>query len=744
MKIVGYADRFSVHQGEGINFMVSSEAPRYRARVVRLIHGDVNPAGPGFKAESVASSIEGEHAGYRQTLRPGSYVDIPQPLPLDPAAGFGVHLWLQATTPDKPHQVLMTCAQFTISLDAGRPTLAMDGQVLAQVDSRVRAHCWYRLVAGFDADTGRVHLELDALAATDAALSDAASGDAPAHYTAAGHDGVRLAADRVLNADGMTATHFYNGKLDMPCVFDRPVDSTVTEALTAGVAPTKLPGLVAAWDFSRDIGSRRVTDISRNALHGRTMQMPARAMTGHNWDGSETAWRHAPHQYGAIHFHEDDLDDAGWDVSLAWAVPTDLPSGIYAIHLESDDGEDYVPFYVRPRRGTAGARILFLAPVFSYLAYANEQMLGSPASRDVFRRMNDGVLGHLSADYPAQPQDKYIVDNGLRSIYDTHVDGSGVCYSSRLRPIVNMRPKYHMPALDLGEGSPHQFNADLHLVDWLHECGYDYDVATDEDLHHEGEALLKRYDVVLTGTHHEYWSGAMLDALEHYLDAGGRLMYLAGNGFYWVTELDSELGHTVEVRRAGPATRTWDAAPGEACLSTTGTLGGLWRHAGRAPQRLVGVGFTAQGTGPGRPYVQAAGAREGRGAFALDGISVDELIGDFPSLVNGYGGAGFELDRVDHALGSPYATITLATASGFSNAYQHVSEEVLVSDSCQGGAVNPLVRADMVLLPYPNGGAVFSPSSIAWCGSLSYNGYDNTVSRVTRNVLDRFLDAEPI
>ena len=65
-------------------------------------------------------------------------------------------------------------------------------------------------------------------------------------------------------------------------------------------------------------------------------------------------------------------------------------------------------------------------------------------------------------------------------------------------------------------------------------------------------------------------------------------------------------------------------------------------------------------------------------------------------------------------------------------------EEVNTSDSKQGGTVNPLVKADMVFLEYQNGGAVFSTSSIAWCGSLSYSGYDNNVSRITENVLTRF------
>jgi N,N-dimethylformamidase len=39
---------------------------------------------------------------------------------------------------------------------------------------------------------------------------------------------------------------------------------------------------------------------------------------------------------------------------------------------------------------------------------------------------------------------------------------------------------------------------------------------------------------------------------------------------------------------------------------------------------------------------------------------------------------------------------------------------------------------------------VFSTSSIAWSGSLSYNNYDNDVSRITENVLRRFDDDEPI
>ena len=747
MEITGYADRFSVHAGERIRFMVSSQVPRYRAHVVRLIHGDTNPAGPGFKSEAVASTLEGEHEGRHQILRPGSYIHIPRRLALGADGSFSVHLWMQPTTPEKPRQVLLSTGGWCLVLVDGRLTLEHGGQPTVALEQAVKRHVWYRVCVTCDGAAGQVSLRLLPLATTAAELGEAQSAPVGGMRAEPIADDVLIGAEwlreRGVVQPGIAA-NFYNGKIENPSVFERVLDQYEFDALADSAEPSAIPGLVAAWDFSRQIDTRTVEDISTNAAHGRTVQMPTRAVTGHAWDGRETAWRHVPRQYAAIHFHEDDLDDAGWEVSLEWTVPATQASGVYAVHVETATAEDYIPFYVRPAVGEARARVLFLAPTFSYLAYANEQMFCTPEGKEVLRRMNDGVLGHLVADYPVQAQDKYIVDNQLRSLYDTHVDGSGVCYSSRLRPIVNMRPKYVMPALNLGDGSPHQFNADLHLVDWLHHEGFAYDVATDEDLHREGAALLGRYQVVLTGTHHEYWSGAMLDAMESYLDAGGRLMYLAGNGFYWVTELDEEEGHTVEIRRAGPATRTWDARPGEGHLSTTGEPGGLWRNRGRAPQRLVGVGFTAQGTGPGRPYEQVAAARTGRAAFVFDGIAPDALIGDGPSLVNAYGGAGFELDRVDHALGSPYATIVLATASGFSDAYQHVSEEVLVADSRQGGTANPLVKADMVLVPYPNGGAVFSPASISWCGSLSGDGYENTVAQVTRNVLGRFLRPEPI
>ena len=73
----GYADRLSVAPGEPIEFKVSTDVPgSYRADVVRLIHGDTNPAGPGFKERVVDSAANGEYEGRHQPIRSGSHVTV--------------------------------------------------------------------------------------------------------------------------------------------------------------------------------------------------------------------------------------------------------------------------------------------------------------------------------------------------------------------------------------------------------------------------------------------------------------------------------------------------------------------------------------------------------------------------------------------------------------------------------------------------------------------------------------------
>jgi N,N-dimethylformamidase len=735
MKVVGYVDRLSVAAGETVHFMVSCERPTYRADIVRLIHGDPNPRGPGFKEEVIASAVSGEYRGRFQEIYTGSYVRVADHPKLRLRGSFTIQAWILPTTPQKGPQGIVTKwvdnQGYGLFIDErGQLALGLgnaQGQ-LAQVSSGqpLRTAEWYFVAATYDTQSGIVHLYQEPLHEWPQDESRAVVEQQTTIRAPSTSDcDLLIAAHWQQTSTGKTivAGHF-NGKIDSPRLFGRALNPNEILSLRRGAFPLAFGAtLIAAWDFSLDISSRQVTDTSPHRLHGETINQPARAMTGYNWTGRETNFRHAAHEYGAIHFHDDDLDDAGWEVDFSLMVPPGLKSSVYAARFRTEGGEDHVPFVVRPQKGAPTARAVFLMPTNSYLAYANEQLklpyrLAPNQQRDA-----------------TTPEDEYSAKYGLVSLYDHHNDGSGVCYSSRLRPIMTLRPKYHTRIL----GCPHQLPADLHLIDWLEAKGHEYDVITDEDLHHDGLDLLAPYKVVLTGSHPEYWTGDMLSTVETYLQNGGRLMYLGGNGFYWVTAIAPQQPHIVEVRRWS-GIRAWDANPGEYYLSTTGELGGLWRYRGRAPQRLAGIGFTAQGFDNNRPYQRQPGSFDPRVAFIFAGIGKDELIGDFPSLVLNHGAAGFELDRADIALGTPPHALILASSSGYSDSYQHVVEEVLISDSRQGGTINPLVRADMVYFECPNSGAVFSTGSIAWCGSLSYNNYDNNVSRVTDNVLRRFVE----
>jgi N,N-dimethylformamidase len=113
-------------------------------------------------------------------------------------------------------------------------------------------------------------------------------------------------------------------------------------------------------------------------------------------------------------------------------------------------------------------------------------------------------------------------------------------------------------------------------------------------------------------------------------------------------------------------------------------------------------------------------------------------------MVNGHGAAGVEIDRADPALGTPGGTIVLATAVGFSRGYGLDPVDVTLPDGRYDGTTSDKVRCDLVLVPKPNGGAVFSTGSIAWCGSLLVNNMDNDVSAITGNVLRAFLTADQL
>ena len=436
-------------------------------------------------------------------------------------------------------------------------------------------------------------------------------------------------------------------------------------------------------------------------------------------------WRQDPGQYAAIHFHSDDLDDAGWEPDCRITVPADARSGVYAVRLSCPDrngagAEAYLPLFVSPPLGRATAPLALLVPTATYTAYANSHH----AWDDPLAELCYGGVLSLG---PHEMLLNARRDLGL-STYDVHRDGSGVVHASRRRPLVNLRAK----------GAVWNFVADTHLSDWLEAIGQPYDVITDDDLHRDGVGRLAPYRCVMTGTHPEYHSRAMLDALEAYTSRGGRLIYPGGNGFYWRIAVDG--ADRIEVRRAEGGSRCHTAPIGEYHMASTGELGGLWRNCGRPPQRLVGVGYASAGFDASSHYRRLPDSRDPRAAWIFDGVE-GEVFGDFGAC--GGGAAGWELDIADPLLGTPPHALRLAASEGHSNVYVLTPEEMVSAHPGMDGIDSPRVRSDIVFFETPEGGAVFSVGSIAWAGALATNRYDNPVAGIMRNVVERFLDPAP-
>ena len=724
LRLVGYTDRFSVQPGERIRFMVSSDQPRYRMDIVRLIHGDSNPKGPGFKEEVVKASINGVYPGRKQELNTGSYVKIPNHRLLQQIGSFTLQAWILPTTPLKGQQGILTKwlvgdnSGYGLFLEENGALGARIGNDSFHTGKPLSASRWYFVAATYDAPSGEITLYQKPMVTWPMDEGVVVKISTKRHINEPNELALLIAA-YWLRKDvehGATGGHF-NGKIDSPKLFSRALTPDEIDSLQHECVPENVEALlVAAWDFSKDPSSKKATDISLNALHGSVVNMPARAMTGHNWKNIETNFAQAPDEYGAIHFHDDDLEDAEWEVAFEFQLPPDLRSAIYAARLRNKDGETYIPFFVRPVKGTVTSRIAFLAPTFTYLAYAN------------FRTNIPSLL----------------------SVYDHHSDDSGVCYASYLRPLLDLNPKYCSQFTTDGLPYPRHFCSDLYLIDWMEAKGYQYDVITDEDLHLEGSSILAQYKVVITGSHPEYYTYQMLDGMRDYLRNGGRLMYLGGNGFYWVTSMRVEPPQLIEVRKWS-GTESWEAAAGEYYLSTTGEMGGLWRRRGRAPQKLVGIGLVALGwsnqrCAPGQAYQRQPDSFNPRAAFIFEGVGPTEMIGNFESLGLRSGTAGDEIDRFERALGTPDHALLLATATfddpKFNDTFLHVLEELYASPPSTTAHLK--VSSDLVYFECPNGGAVFSAGSIAWFGSLSYNGYDNNVSRISENVLKRFVSEEPL
>lgn len=751
-KIFGYANRISVRPGDEISFHVNCDgATEAQAQLVRLIHGDSHKDGPGPIERELDGPANGTWAVKKQFTQLGSYLQVDDPQKkLAVTGAFSLTAFIWPTLPKKGNRQTilgrwdtLRNSGYALGINpAGHLEFWVgDGKEVDYVTAEVplMERVWYLVGASYDPASGRAVIYQEGVLNRYNSLIGKV-----VPYDYASHVGQTFRFKPVHRPEtpfliagardehelrGPFVNDLFAGKIDRPAICTGALDRKDFDALRSGGMPPA-SAVLAYWDtaagYSEHGIAHDVADTGPHKLKAKGINHPVRGMTGWNWTGKDDSFRLAPSQYGGIEFHPDSVTDCRWEATKRMTVPETLPSGIYAMRLRIGPGvgiaEEYIVFVVRPRQ--AKGRLCFLVPTASYLAYANESL---SFDAHIIQPMTGQPPVVTDLDIETYEHREY----GL-STYDHFEDTAGVCFSSYLRPIVNMRPKYRMSSMNI----TWQFPADLSIVAWIDHMGYDCDYITDEDLHREGADILRPYKCVITGTHPEYVSERMLDAQEDYVADGGRLIYMGGNGYYWVVGFAEDNLECMEVRKLDSGMRAWAAKPGEHYLQTTGERSGLWRNRGRAPQKLTGVGFIAEGFETSAHYRKMPDAWHRTVSWITDGVE-GEIVGD-KGLAYG-GAAGVELDRYDLTLGTPPHTKIIASSGGHSDNYVLVTEELLYAYAGLVGSLDYRIRADMTYFTAPNHGAVFCTGSIAYGQALPANGFDNSAAKVLANVVNAFL-----
>lgn len=735
--LCGYTDRLSYEPGARIKLCLSSPSPETAniqlVRLERAFDSDGDSSGvPVSWSAAGKYNIEGQSGTYG-----GFAVGAVSNVDFGNAPSFGAFIWLNSD-PGETSQVVVALESdervASIELRGSRVLFRQelkDGtSVEAIVSESLAPNCWYLVAASYL--NGRVDLRLEP---REEGFGKPGFASVGVPSTPTGFQQIVIGAAspewwETKNSQRVgRAARSFTGKISRPFVASHEVSDEITSQLLRGRVPGEVfnDHTVATWDFSpksvEDANCNRIQ--AEGGLDLEVINLPTRCATGPFWAGAER-FTDFPSQFDAIHFHSTDMVDADWSPVLDARLPENLESGLYGLRVETPQSTDTVPFTVLPIPSGTSNRVLVILPTFTYIAYGNESL---------FVGMNPELTG---ASTDITDSDQAHVGNPTFGLcfYDRHSDGAGVSVSASARPLVNMRHDYKMWLSASGRG----LSGDMYLIEWLVSQGIKFDLITDFELHQGGVQWLKDYDVAITGAHPEYYSGEMLDALHQYRDNGGRIMYLGGNGFYWVTGVVSSEPLTLEIKRGVAGVAEWKSQPGELFLTSTGEQGGLWRFRGRAPQRLVGIGMAAQGWGESSPFFRQPGTEDPEVAWIFEGIE-DGPLGDFGRVMGG--ASGDEIDRLDYALGTPPETVLLASSRGHSRHYQRVIEEVgYILPGAHGGDTDPDVRGDIVYLKLPNGGEVFSAGSIAYSGALLHNGGDNPISRMTRNVLNRFTSSK--
>ncbi|NHN56461.1 hypothetical protein G9U51_11795 [Calidifontibacter sp. DB0510] len=435
----------------------------------------------------------------------------------------------------------------------------------------------------------------------------------------------------------------------------------------------------------------------------------------------------------------------GWPVAVTFEVGADWPSGLYLLIIEVDDGgrrherEHFI--VVRGQRRTPHALILTTSTMTSYNDWGGA---------NAYRGLGDDPYADVPS--PRLSVRRPIARGMLRK--PPHAPRS----SNPHTPALGELPRH--PAYEWAHThgySRHHADAfwatyERPFAHWAEGEGITLDYLTQHDLHRDPHALDGYANAIIVG-HDEYWTAAMRDTVDAFVEQGGHISRFAGN-FLWQVRLEDE--ESVQVCYKLPeldplfatdpvhVTTAWEwppiGRPGSQTMGLNG-MAGVYNRYGSAAPRSSG-GFTVQ--------------RPGHWAFEDTDLHHGDVFGGAPICV-----AAFELDGCDYTVrrGLPFPTgsdgapdnleiIAMCPAvGGESDRWQGqvplgapmVEVEQIIEvlfDPVPDRFTGEFYGSGMVASFTKGEGSVFCAGSTEWVNGLRL--HDPFTEQITRNVLRRF------
>jgi hypothetical protein len=305
-----------------------------------------------------------------------------------------------------------------------------------------------------------------------------------------------------------------------------------------------------------------------------------------------------------------------------------LPTGLYYVKLTQPDGSfGYAPFVIRPVVLGAASRVAVVLPTNTWQAY---------------------------------------------NFYDADGDGWGDTWYTGPphREVPLVRPFLHRGV------PPFFYRYDQGFLHWLYWNDKTVEFLSDEDVETiGGDELARAYDLIVYPGHSEYVTEPEYNAVQRYRDAGGNLMFLSANNFFW------------KVTRAGSVL----------------TKVSMWRDIGRPEAALIGVQYLANDRG------------QRQGVFVVQDSGLDWLwagtrLRPGSTFGDAVGGYGIEIDHVTKD-SPPGTTVVAAIPDLF----------------------GPGLTAEMSYYETANGARVFAAGALDFGGSA----LTSPIRRILENIWGR-------